>query len=171
MVYRGKGNDLDNLITGNDSANYLCGHDGNDTLMGGGGNDILEGDAGNDTLEGGPGNDTLTGGAGNDLFAFNCALSATFNEDGIRDFTPGQDKIELSKGLFTALSVTGALDSAFFRSSSAGVAGDANDYFLYNTTSGALLYDADGNGQGAAVQFATLTSKPAITANDVLVAA
>jgi hypothetical protein len=29
-----------------------------------------------------------------------------------------------------------------------------------------LLYDADGNGQGVALEFASLIDKPAIKAND-----
>lgn len=46
---------------------------------------------------------------------------------------------------------------------------DDNDSILYNTTTGALLYDADGSGQGVAVQFATLTTKPQVGAGDFLV--
>jgi Ca2+-binding RTX toxin-like protein len=51
------------------------------------------------------------------------------------------------------------------------MAEDSNDYILYNTTTGALLYDSDGNGVGAATQFATLTTKPSITAADFVVIA
>jgi Ca2+-binding RTX toxin-like protein len=65
----------------------------------------------------------------------------------------------------------GTLLSQYFHVSATGVAADDNDYILYNTTSGALLYDADGNGQGVAVEFATLTGKPTIKADDFLVVA
>jgi hypothetical protein len=67
------------------------------------------------------------------------------------------------------LSVPGSLNSEYFRSSSTGAANDDNDYFLYNTTTGALFYDADGNGSGVATQFASLTTKPNLTANDIIV--
>ena len=59
---------------------------------------------------------------------------------------------------------------ADFKASTKGVAGDSNDYILYNTKTGALLYDADGKGSGAAIQFATLSNKPRnLTAGDFLV--
>ena len=65
----------------------------------------------------------------------------------------------------------GTLLSACFRSSATGAAGDDKDYILYNTTSGALLYDADGSGQGVAVEFALLADKPTIKAENFIIAA
>jgi Ca2+-binding RTX toxin-like protein len=46
---------------------------------------------------------------------------------------------------------------------------DANDNIVYNAANGALLYDADGNGAGAAVQFAQVTAGLALTAADFLI--
>lgn len=37
---------------------------------------------------------------------------------------------------------------------------------VYNTATGVLSYDADGNGGGAAVAIANLTGLPALTAGD-----
>ncbi len=150
---KGTGNTLDNVLLGNSAAN---------TLNGGTGNDILSGALGNDTL---------TGGAGNDIFVFDTVLNATNNKDSLSDYTAGQDKIQVDKDIFASLADTGTLSAAFFRSSSNGLAADNNDYFLYNTSTGALCYDLDGNGAGVAVQFATLTTKPSITAGDFLVVA
>ncbi len=150
---KGTRNTLDNVLLGNSAANTLNGGTGNDTLFGA------------------LGNDTLTGGAGNDTFVFNTALNATSNKDSLSDFTAGQDKIQVDKDIFKSLADTGTLSAAFFRSSSNGLAADNNDYFLYNTSTGALRYDLDGNGAGVAVQFATLTTKPTITAGDFLVVA
>ncbi len=87
----GKGNDLLMGGPGNDN---LCGCAGDDILRGGAGDDNLNGEAGNDLLIGGRGVNTLTGGAGSDRFR----LQPT-GEAIITDFTPGQDTIELSKGL------------------------------------------------------------------------
>ena len=50
-----------------------------------------------------------------------------------------------------------------------GVATDADDFILYDSVTGALRYDADGNGAGVAVQFATLGTGLALTNNDFLI--
>jgi hypothetical protein len=49
------------------------------------------------------------------------------------------------------------VDSGEFRASAGGQAADANDYLLYDTATGNLYYDADGNGAGARIWFATLS--------------
>ena len=152
--------------TGNDT---LSGYDGVDHMDGGAGNDTLLAYAGNDRLNGNLGNDVLTGGAGNDTFVFNTLLNAATNKDTITDFTPGQDKIELSRAIFSALPAEGTLASFAYLASPSGAAADENHHILYNTTSGALLYDADGNGQGVAIEFATLTNKPVIKADDFII--
>ena len=46
---------------------------------------------------------------------------------------------------------------------------DRNDYIIYNTRTGALLYDRDGKGGATAVQFAALQNKPKVTASDFFV--
>lgn len=47
-----------------------------------------------------------------------------------------------------------------------GIAADASEYLLYNTTIGTLSYDVDGNGAGAAVAFVTLLGNPTLTSAD-----
>ena len=177
----GTGNALANSLTGNSGINTLSGGDGNDTLNGGAGADtlnggagvdVLIGGAGNDTLIGGLGNDTLTGGDGNDVFIFNTAIAN--NVDTILDFVAGTDKIQLSKSVFTSLGTTGSLTNNAFWSAAGAVAGhDADDRVVYNTTTGALYYDADGTGSVAAVQIAILgsSSHPTLTNADFAVIA
>lgn len=146
------GTGLDNILLDNDSSNTLNGFEGNDVLIGNGGDDVLVG---------GLGNDLLNGGAGDDVFVFNTALNGTTNVDTIMDFdatsTGDWDHIQLDNDIFTALGYTGTLNAADFVANATGTATNALQNIIFNTTTGALLYDADGNGGGAAVQFATLT--------------
>jgi Ca2+-binding RTX toxin-like protein len=44
---------------------------------------------------------------------------------------------------------------------------NASQRFIYNSTSGALLFDSDGNGSIAAIQFATLSPNLALTFEDI----
>jgi len=109
----------------------------------------------------------LNGGTGRDSFIFNSAFDGTF--DKIDDFKPIDDTIKLENKIFTKLVVTGVLDSLNF--ATAAVAADSNDYIIYNNSTGALYYDADGNGAGLAVQIALLgaTTHPALTNADFVV--
>jgi Ca2+-binding RTX toxin-like protein len=131
---KGIGNALDNVITGNAGHNVLNGGDGNDTLVGNGGNDVL------------------TGGLGADSFVFN---AKGVDRIRITDFHAGQDGIVLDHAWFTALAV-GSLGAGAFQSGASSFAATSAARVIFNTTSGALLYDADGAGGAAAVQFATI---------------
>jgi len=110
------------------------------------------------------GNDTLRGFGGADRFDFTTALGAG-NVDLIVDMTSGVDKIGLEDAIFTAIGAS--LDANEFVIGAA--AGDADDRIIYNQATGQLFYDADGNGAGAAVLFATLQNAPAITVTDFTV--
>jgi len=56
---------------------------------------------------------------------------------------------------------------ARFAENSSGTAQDASDRVVYNTTTGQLWYDADGNAAGAALLIATLQGAPALAAPDI----
>jgi Ca2+-binding RTX toxin-like protein len=74
----------------------LTGGTGPDVLTGGAGSDSLAAGAGRDVLIDGAGSDTLAGGAGADVFV----LSADGQADRITDFTPGEDRLDLSAWAF-----------------------------------------------------------------------
>lgn len=166
----GTGNALANTITGNAAANVLRGGNGNDVLVGAAGGDSLYGDAGNDLLRGGTGNDVLYGGAGADLFRFDTALSSTTNRDLVKDFDPVYDTIQLENSIFTRFgtATTGTIAAGNFRAIVTGGATDANDFLVYNKTTGALYYDADGSTHGLsdAVQIAVLGTGLALSSAD-----
>jgi serralysin len=50
-----------------------------------------------------------------------------------------------------------------------GAAADATDRIVYNSNTGALLFDANGSAAGGVVQFATLAAHLALTNNDFLI--
>ncbi|PXX12815.1 Ca2+-binding RTX toxin-like protein [Nitrosomonas ureae] len=140
--------------TGNSQANQIIGNTGNNQLKAAAGNDILDGRQGADML---------TGGIGNDIFRF-----TTMGQiDTITDFNVVNDTIQLENAVFTALTVTGTLAAARFRIGANAL--DANDNIIYNSTTGALIYDANGNGAGAAVQIATIGDGLALTNADIVV--
>lgn len=169
-VVVGKGNALDNTITGNGGHNNLNGLAGNDTLLGKGGNDAINGGVGNDQLWGGTVG-VLSGDGSNDVFVFNTALSTTTNVDTIGDFEVGVDQILLGHTIFSKL-LAGDLSAENFKSYSGVLVGqDANDYVLFEQTTGALYYDADASAVGAAVKFAVVVSPSGtLTENDISVA-
>jgi hypothetical protein len=45
----------------------------------------------------------------------------------------------------------------------------ASSILLYDSNTGRVYYDADGNGKGAADWFITLTGKPALSADDIYI--
>ncbi len=85
--------------------------------------------------------------------------------DRITDYSVADDRIALAAGVFTGLA-GGTLSASAFRASTSGQAADASDRILYDTDSGALFFDANGNAAGGRVQFAQLAAGLALTASE-----
>jgi len=135
-------------------------------LTGNANGNIVQGNDGANQIAGGDGRDELFGGGGTDRFLFDTAPNAASNMDVVTDFNVTDDTIVLENAVFTALAA-GPLAADRFVVGTAAL--DGNDNVIYNAANGALLYDADGNGAGAAVQFAQAAAGLALTANDFLV--
>ncbi|CAN5513053.1 hypothetical protein BH10PSE4_BH10PSE4_35560 [soil metagenome] len=150
LIYSGAGN-----FTGYANANgtAIFGKAGNDALIGGAGADLLAGLAGNDSL---------AGGGGADVFHFDGLDQGV---DRITDFQVGLDHIQLRGSGF---GVTSLADLDFV-AGTIPAAATAKSTLVYNTTTGALFFDADGDGATAAVQIALLATKPALSSGDILV--
>jgi Ca2+-binding RTX toxin-like protein len=160
------GNNLENLtLTGTTNINGT-GNTLNNIITGNSGNNILNGATGIDTLIGGLGNDTLTGGAGSDKFTFN---NRNEEIDTITDFLSSQgDKITVSAAGFGGGLAAGVeITAAQFVLGTTAL--NASNRFIYNTITGGLFFDGDGTGTLAAIQIATLSSKPTLTASNILV--
>lgn len=168
------------LINGLGQNDTVRGFAGNDTVLGGTGADLLAGDRGSDLIFGYSGNDTLiagfesdtmTGGVGADTFVFDATPNRVFNVDSIEDFASGIDKIQLALSAMPGLGSTGVLSSAAFWSGPRAVQGqDAADRVIYNTTTGALYYDADGNGAIKSVKIAELGPLVTLVFTEILIA-
>lgn len=145
LAINGVGNDLANKLTGNSAANQMSGG------------------AGNDILNGGAGVNTLAGGTGKDIFRF----TTTGHIDVITDFTVIDDTIQLEKDIFTAFTTIGTLAMSHLIIGTQAL--DANDFIVYDNVAGTLLYDADGNESGIAIQIAILGNGLNITNADIVV--
>lgn len=174
--YRDKTTSVSVTLNGGNYVNVTVGGVVEDTVKncenfyGGSVADTIVGDTNANTLQGLGGIDTLTGSTGADSFSFNTTPGTT-NADHITDFSVVDDTIIINNGTFTAAGVDGTLASAAFYSAAGAVAGhDADDRIVYNSTTGALYYDADGSGAGASLLFATLDNHAAITNADILIA-
>jgi Ca2+-binding RTX toxin-like protein len=132
---------------------------GPDTVYGGGGRDLLDG---------GLGADTLTGGAGADEFRFSTEIGSG-NVDWIREFRIADDTILLDRRIFAEVGDAGQLAMGAFHLGAAGFARDADDRVIYDTDSGALSYDADGDGDDGAIQFARLIANLGLSADDFVI--
>lgn len=157
-------------LYGNEFGQTILGNNGANLLSSGGGNDVVNGMAGNDLIYGGAGNDTLTGGAGYDSFIFDTWISATTNVDQITDFNPADDSIALDNAVMPGLGNAQALwlPSTSFWKSTTGLAHDSDDR-IYDTDTGKLFYDSNGDAEGGSTHIATLAPNLALTAADFLV--
>lgn len=97
----------DDLVAAGAGGDTVAAGAGDDRLHGGADDDTLRGGSGDDTLQGGSGNDRLAGGAGADCFRF----GAGDGRDRIRDFTPGEDRLDLTGLVPDAAAFAAALRS------------------------------------------------------------
>lgn len=143
----------------------IIGNQNNNDLEGTNANDFIDGQGGNDRLVGNLGNDTLTGGAGGDRFVFS---SPSQGIDLITDFNVIDDTINVSASGFRAgLVANAAIQSSQFLIGTSSTT--ASQRFIYNKTTGALFFDADGLGGATQVQLATLNPELTLTKADIFV--
>jgi serralysin len=155
----GAGVHVERLLTSNNNGVAAINLTGNELA------NTIYGNAGANVLDGKGGADLLAGLAGADTFAFTTALGGG-NIDAISGFAAADDTIRLENAVFTGLAA-GALAAGAFASGAAAT--QADDRIIYNGATGALLFDVDGVGGAAAVQFATLSTGLALTAADFVV--
>ncbi len=160
-----------NLMIGKGFNNAAEGdtYQGIENVKGGLFDDFFIGDDGANRLEGALGADTLVGNGGADWFLMTYAPGqsnpfGSDNVDTILDFQHGEDKVGLSGSAFGGLA---AVTSDNFVHGTA--AGDADDRLFYDQATGALWFDADGSGEGAATMVAMFTNHADLAATDFAV--
>ena len=137
-------------------------------LTGNANGNVVIGNAGNNLINGDNGNDELIGLGGQDRYLFDTPLGAT-NVDRIVDFNVADDTIWLDPTIFSSSLTPGSVAGSQFVIGSAAL--DAGDRIIYNNATGAVLYDSDGTGPTAAVQFALVATGLPLTNFDFLVVA
>ena len=141
------GGNFNDFLVGNEGANVIVAGNGIDTVLGGGGDDFING---------GNGSDILVGGAGRDIYRFDSALNAGSNLDTVTGFVVADDTISLARSIFGSVAAGTLAAGNLLAGAGVTSALDADDFILYNSSTGALYYDADGSGAALAVQFAVL---------------
>jgi hypothetical protein len=148
----------------------LAGEGGDNWLAGGAEGEMQRGRRGRDTLMGGEGDDTLVGGAGADVLEGGDGADAfRFRRDAadlVLDFVSGIDRIEVVGALFGGLA-PGALPASWLTFGTEAAGPQAQ--FVYDGTTGQLLFDRDGERDGMPIVLATLSGAPALALSDILV--
>lgn len=164
-LFGGAGNDRligDTNATVGKVIDWFAGESSSDFLDGESGNDTLSGGSHNDTLIGGSGMDMLEGGGGSDVFRF---VRTDDGKDTITDFVHGTDKIQIVAANFTNLPL-GSLSSSRLVVSNNPTASSTGSVFLYNSATGELSFDSNGNAGQGIYSLAVLTGRPSLTASD-----
>lgn len=162
-----QGTVFDDLVLAGRGADIVKGSVGNDTLHGNRNDDRLAGNAGDDVLHGGLGADSLKGGSGADLFAYDAirqSKPAPAFRDTIRDFTPGEDRIDLS-ALNAKLLAKG--DKPFHFIGDAPFSGRPGDLGYLDTRDG-LVVRGDKDGDGRADFAILLKGVDTLSASDFI---
>lgn len=165
----GTGDDGINYIQGRAGDNDIFGLGGNDSLRGGAGDDFLDGGGGRDTLRGDAGNDTLfgsladdilLGGGGSDTFLFTSAAESGIgtDRDQIRDFTRGQDVIDISE----------LSDPAFTFEGTGGLSGTGPSVAYFVNGNGHAIVEIDVNGDGVRDMQIAVFDNAVLSADDFI---
>ena len=158
------GNDRDFLYGGRHNDLIKAG-DGNDLVKGEAGNDKLFGEAGNDWIVGGIGRDYMIGGSGRDRFDFDSTRdSVRLNRDLIKDFTHGEDRIDVS----TIDANTSSAGNDRFRFIGDGAFTKTAGELRFIEFNRYLRVEVDVNGDGRADMHIDIFGEDTLHANDFI---
>ncbi len=156
---------INTLIQPTKFSDRLVGTASNDSINALEGKDTVDSGGGNDTLIGGAGNDQLFGGSGADKFVFQSKLDQNSNVDNVMDFSPNEDKIQLSRKLFKGFG-SGISDAAYVEGAGKTTADTPFQRLIYNLNTGDLFYDVDGLGRAAPTKIALIGNRANLSSSD-----
>jgi Ca2+-binding RTX toxin-like protein len=170
-LFGGDGNDF---LDGGNNNDYIIGSKGNNTLFGGDGNDVLATDNGNDYMDGGNNDDTLNGFDGNDFLVGgfgNDILIGNWGDDTISGGA-GTDQFQffisdISHGVDAILDANFVVEGDKIAFGSNGQA--SINQFFYNSSTGAISFDANLFDTVAPVTFATVSVNSGFNLNRDLI--
>lgn len=114
------------------------------------GANIIMGTTGNDTISGTSGQDAIYGNGGSNVFILNGPLNGV--PDYFMDFNPATDKFAFINTVFTSLWAMDPIGADTFQLGT--TSSDHNNHVLYDSATGQIWYDPDGNGTAAKVLIA-----------------
>ena len=79
------------------------------------------------------------------------------------------DRIVLDDAVFATIGGIGTLAAQHFVATASGQAQDADDQIIYETDTGRLFFDGNGDAAGGRVRFSTMAAELAITNESFLV--
>lgn len=151
----------------------LYGGAGDDVIVGSyNKNDKIDGGSGDDEIDSSRGIDTVKGGSGADIFIVTKAPSDYYNVGGttpdvITDFDAKQDLLLFQFGYILPTMLP--TDKVTLVANKNPVVSSAKGgQFLYDTDSGKLSFDMNGKVTGGLYDLATLTTKPVLTAANLV---
>jgi Ca2+-binding RTX toxin-like protein len=152
------------------------------TINGGSGDDVIagsfsqddkiDGGAGDDEISSGLGTDSVKGGTGADIFITQITPTDPLGgggttPDNITDFNPKQDLLLLNlRSLGPTMMPTDKITLVANKNPVASSA--TGGQFLYETDTGKLSFDKNGKLEGGIYHIATLTTKPVLTAANLV---
>lgn len=147
-------------VIGGAGDDFVDGGADSDVIDGQRGNDLLDGGKGEDIIRGGLGEDRLFGGTEADVFVY---MRPAEGRDAIVDFGFGEtmDSFRISAEGFGL--DAGPLDAAALQVAAAAEALTAEARIVYDSSTGRLSFDIDGDGGKNAVLLAILPTALALT--------
>ncbi len=156
------------IFRGNGNVNTFIGTSKGDTFVSNGGADVLAGGLGKNIFQYGYVHEFTANDAKNFYDDVASALTSK-DADIIMDFESKKDQIQLEAALFSGLSGAGKVSDVILAQGPGGGSVTAQTRLIFDTATGQLSYDGDGNGAQKPILIATLQGVTALLPSDIVI--